>query len=295
MIDLDAARTFVHSHGRLVDRRQFEHAFDGAPPELVLAAVTAYRNPDGGFGALEPDLRTPASQPIPVRYALDILATLPQTDQRQTLALDGVAWLATVTNDDGGVPFVLPSATEQPAAVWMQPAPESSLLATAQLVAAALRLGLEHPWLAGAEQYCWAHLDAVTPSEAYTFKFVVDLLDATADRGRADSELERLAALVPASGCIVVSEGVDGEELDPLSIAPWPGHAGARLFPSQVLVEALNALEDGQGADGGWDFTWEKWNPVAAWEWRGAVTVEALRTLQAYGRVASPVPRPPDQ
>jgi hypothetical protein len=235
MINVDAARSFVHSHARLIDRRQFEHAFDGAPAELVLSAVSAYRNPDGGFGALEPDLRTPASQPIPVRYALDILATLPKTEQRQTLALDSVAWLATVSNDDGGVPFVLPSATEQPAAFWMQPAPESSLLATAQLTAAALRLGLDHPWLTAAAQYCWTHLEAVTPSEAYTFKFVVDFLDATPERGAADRELDRLAGLVPANGRIVVSEGVEGEVLDPLSIAPWPGHAGTQLFPSQVL------------------------------------------------------------
>jgi hypothetical protein len=291
MIDLDAARAFVHSHARLVDRRQFQYAFDDAPAELVLAAVSAYRNPDGGFGALEPDLRTPASQPIPVRYALDILATLPATDQRQTLARDSLAWLATVTNDDGGVPFVLPSAAEQAAAFWMQSSPESSLLATAQLAAAALRLGLDHPWLAAAAEYCWAHVGAVRPSDAYTFKFVVDFLDATPEGSRAGRELERLAGLVPATGRIVVTEGVEGEELDPLSIAPWPEHAGTRLFPAQLLDEALDALEAGQGADGGWDFTWEKWNPAAAWEWRGAVTVEALRTLQAYERVVSPRPR----
>lgn len=286
MIDLDAARAFVHSYARLVDRRRFQHACDGAPPELVLAAVSAYRNPDGGFGALEPDLRTPASQPIPLRYALDILACLPRTDRRQALAMGSMAWLATVTNDDGGLPFVLPSAAEQAAAFWMQPSPESSLLATAQVAAAALRLDLDHPWVGTAADYCWARLDVVTPSEAYPFKFAVDFLDATPERGRADRELERLAGLVPASGRIVVSEGVEGEQLDPLAIAPWPGHAGTRLFASDVLDEALDALEAAQGADGGWDFTWAKWNPAAAWEWRGAVTVEAVRTLQAYGRLA---------
>jgi hypothetical protein len=284
MTDLDAARTFVHSHGRLVDRRRFQHAVDGAPPELVLAALTAYRNPDGGIGALEPDLRTPSSQPIPVRYAFDVLATLPPSTEGRALAVGALDWLTTVTNDDGGVPFVLPAAAEQPAAPWMQPASESSLLATAQLVAGAYRLELEHPWLPGAAAYCWERIGDVTPGDAYTFTFVVDLLDVAPDRARAERELDRLAGLVPADGRIAVPGGTDGEELDPLAFAPWPGHAGSRLLDAALLEEAVDRLEAAQADDGGWDFSWAKWNPAVAWEWRGAVTVEALSTLRAYGR-----------
>jgi hypothetical protein len=285
MTDLDAARRFVHSHARLIDRRRFQHSYDGAPAELVLAALSAYRNPDGGIGALEPDLRTPASQPIPVGYALSILTALPPSDQGAALAMGALDWLATITNDDGGVPFVLPSAAEQAAAVWLQPSPESSLLGTVQLVAPALRLGLDHAWLDGATAFCWAHVPDVTPAEAYTFRYVVDFLDATPDRARADLEIDRLAQLVPADGRIVVSEGVDGEELDPLVLAPSPQHIGARLFSPSVLDRALDELESGQADDGGWDFTWAKWNPAAAWEWRGVVTVEALQTVQSYGRL----------
>lgn len=285
MTDLDAARAFVHGHARLVDRRRFQHAFDGAPVELVLAALTAYRNPDGGVGALEPDLRTPASQPIPVGYALAVLARLTPSEQGSALALGALDWLASITNEDGGVPFVLPSAAGQAAAFWLQPAPESSLLATTQLVAPALRLGLDHPWVAPAAEYCWSHLGEVTPADAYTFRYAIDFLDATPDRQRAEPEVAALARLVPPDGRIVVREGVAGEELDPLVIALWPGHAGARLFDPSVIDRALDQLESGQGTDGGWDFTWAKWNPAAAWEWRGVVTVEALQTLQAYGRL----------
>ncbi len=285
MIDLDAARAFVHGHARLIDRRRFQHAFDGAPAELVLAAVSAYRNPDGGIGALEPDLRTPASQPIPTRYALAILARLPPSEDRAALALGALDWLATVSNDDGGVPFILASAAEQPAAFWLQPSPKSSLLATAQLAAAVARLELDHPWLADAAAYCWAHLLGVLPSEAYTFKYVLDFLDATPERLRASEAIAHLATLMPSGGNIVVTEGIEGEQLDPLAIAPWPHHAGAGLFEPAILAQALDALEAGQGPDGGWDFTWAKWNPAAAWEWRGAVTIDALHTLQAYGRI----------
>jgi len=219
MIDVDAARTFMHSYARLLDRRRFQHAFDDAPAELVLAAVTAYRNPEGGFGALEPDLRAPSSQPIPTRYALDVLAELPPCDECRALALGALDWLATVTNADGSVPFVLPSGGDQPAAFWLQPSPESSLLATAQLAAAAHRLELDHPWLARATAYCWGHVRGISPAEAYTFRFSVDFLDAVPDRARADAEIDRLTQLMPADGRIVVTEGVEGEELDPLVIA----------------------------------------------------------------------------
>lgn len=285
MINLDAARTFVHSHARLIDRRRFQYAFDGAPAELVISALAAYRNPDGGFGALEPDLRTPASQPIPVRYAFDVLASLPPSQEAQALVGGSLDWLATVANDDGGVPFVLPSGAEQPAAPWMQPAPESSMLATVQLAAGALRLGVDHPWLARATDFCWTRIGEVTPDDAYTCMFAVDFLDATPDRERADRELDRLAALMPADGRLVVAGGADGEELDPLHFVSRPEHAGVRLLSPGRIESGLDALEAGQHEDGGWDFDWAKWNPAAAWEWRGAVTVEALRTLRAYGRL----------
>ncbi|SDT09411.1 hypothetical protein SAMN04488543_3016 [Friedmanniella luteola] len=286
MTDLDAARTFVHSHARLVDRRRFQHLVDGAPAELVLTALAAYRNPDGGIGGLDPDTRSPTSQPIPVRYALEVLALLPDSAPRRELALGTLDWLATVTGDDGGVPFLLTTAAGQPAAAWMQPSSESSLLATVQVAAAALRLRLEHPWLDGAQEFCWARVRGATPDrDAYAFKYAVDFLDATPDRGRAEEVLDAFRALVPADGRVVVGGGVEGEDLEPLTVAPWPDHAGARLYDTKTLDAALDALESGQAADGGWDFSWDHWNPAVVWETRGAVTLEALQTLRAYGRL----------
>ena len=52
------------SHARLLDRRRLELLLDGGEPTAVLAALEAYRNPDGGYGwGLEPDLRATESQP----------------------------------------------------------------------------------------------------------------------------------------------------------------------------------------------------------------------------------------
>jgi hypothetical protein len=285
MTDIDAARIFVHGHARLVDRRRFAHLVDGAPADLVLAAIGAYRNPDGGIGALDPDTRTPTSQPIPVSYALGMLAELPPSPERQSLALGALDWLTTVSNPDGGVPFLLPSATGYPAAFWMQPSAESSLLATVQLAAGGLRLGVDHPWLDPASRYCWERIETAAPDgDAYTFKYAVDFLDATPDHDRAEAVLAGLAGRVPADGRIRVAGGAEGEQLDPLAVAPRPDHAGARLFRAEVIAEALDFLAAGQREDGGWDFDWDHWNPAADWESRGVVTVGAVQTLLAYGR-----------
>src|SRR5918995_6381538 len=76
-IDLDAARTFIDTHARVLDRRRFESLTGEADEESVLAALLAYRNPDGGFGwALEPDLRTPTSQPVGAFHAFEILGEI---------------------------------------------------------------------------------------------------------------------------------------------------------------------------------------------------------------------------
>ena len=293
MTDLAAAGQFVAAHGRLLERRRFAHRFgdgrgdgagttDAAP---VLAALTAYRNADGGIGLLEPDLRTPASQPSPVLYALEILHEIGAPDA--PLATDALDWLQTVTNPDGGVPFVLASARGWPhAPFWVpQDDPPSSLLMTAGIAAAVHRLGLDHPWLAGASEYVWAALPDLTPSDPYAFRYAVGFLDAVPDRPRADAALDALTGLVPADGVLHVAAGTEGETLGALEVAPRPDHAGRRLFPAELIERELDELAAAQQDDGGWTFSWAAWNPAAAWEWRGVVTIDALKTLRADGRL----------
>ena len=62
--DVVAAARFLAGNARVLDRRRFERLFLGGEARPVRDAVAAFRNSDGGFGhALEPDGRTPASQP----------------------------------------------------------------------------------------------------------------------------------------------------------------------------------------------------------------------------------------
>ena len=286
MTNLPAAAQFIAAHARLIDRRRFAlFTGDGSAEELV-RALDAYRNDDGGFGQLEPDLRAPESEPSSVLTALEILHELEATDL--ALATGALDWLQTVTFADGGVPSALSAAKSWPLAPWFEPPdpPESSLLMTAAIAASAHHLGVGHSWLDRATEYCWARVpDALMDGGGYTVRFSVDFLDAAPDRTRAASVLDSLAPRMPADGLLPVPGGVEGEVLRPLDIAPRPDHAARALFADEVIESELDRLAAGQQDDGGWTFTWGAWNPSVAWEWRGAVTVEALRKLRAYGRL----------
>jgi len=92
-IDLGAAREFLFTHARVLERRLFAHRFaEGEPSEREAAAaveraVDAYRNADGGYGqALEPDCRTPHSQPEAMRWALQVLTDVGPLSARSTRA-----------------------------------------------------------------------------------------------------------------------------------------------------------------------------------------------------------------
>ncbi len=92
-IDRTAAETFIWSAARLVDRHRYAMLFAEGSADPVLAALSGYRNLDGGFGhALEPDLRCPGSQPAATLQALEILHEAGRLDSE--MARGAAAWIA---------------------------------------------------------------------------------------------------------------------------------------------------------------------------------------------------------
>ena len=61
----------------------------------------------------------------------------------------------------------------------------------------------------------------------------------------------------------------------------WP----ADLF-AEAQIGAADHLLRNQQPGGGWPITWEPPSEAATLEWRGVVTLQALRTLTSYGRVS---------
>jgi hypothetical protein len=281
-IDLNAAEQFVYADARLLDRHRLATLLHGAPNAPVLDALRAYRNFDGGFGhALEPDVRGPQSEPASTFHALEVLAGVDALDD--PVVADAGRWIASIAGPDGGVPFVLPGAEAFPRAPWMVPSAGGSFL-TFALAALLLDAEAELPWLEQGSEWCWSRLERPDELGAYWLKFALLFLDSVPDEARALAAVESLRPRID-DGFVPVPEGADGERLSPLALAPRPAARSRALFTDEQIEADLASLEKRQQDDGGWTFDWLAWSPGQAVEWRGAVTLQAIDTLRAHGRI----------
>jgi hypothetical protein len=73
--------------------------------------------------------------------------------------------------------------------------------------------------------------------------------------------------------------------VSPLQYAPAPDSRWIGLFEPSVIDAHLDALAAAQEDDGGWPIAWEPIGVAAERECRGVVTLGALRTLRAFGRL----------
>lgn len=287
-VDVARARDFVWRNARLLDRRRLE-VLDGTEDAAarLVAALRAYQNSDGGFGnALEPDLRTPLSQPQPAEYALRIL------DEADGFEPDLVQplcdWLVTVTTTDGGVPFVLPSASEHPHAPWWAAEGDgpADLNPTAAIAGLLLGRGVDHPWVEPATAFCWRAIEwGGQPTERHAFVAAFTFLEHVPDRERADRAVTRLGRRLVDEGHVTLDADAEGYVHRPIDFVPSPSAITRPLFDETSLQASLDRLTDAQLDDGGWPITWDPPSPAAALEWRGALTVTALRTLRTWDRL----------
>jgi hypothetical protein len=281
-VNVSSAERFMFATARLLDRHRLAVLLHGAPVAPVLAALRAYRNPDGGFGhALEPDVRSPESEPTAALHAMEVLSEIGAL--QDPMVADSAAWVATIADPDGGVPFVLPTAAAHPHAPWMVPSDGGSHL-TFAIAAALSRAGSGEPWLTRATAWCWAKLDRPDELSAYTVKFALNFLDAVPDHARATAAVERLRSRIDADGSMPVEGGTEDERLSPLTLSQRPDGRSRALFSTDQIDADLDRLEHQQQDDGGWTFDWLAWSPAQAAEWRGAVTLRGLTTLAAHGR-----------
>lgn len=298
MSSVDAAERFLWCNARLIDRLRFEHLFRGGDAGRVAAALLPYQNADGGFGgALEPDFRGPVSQPTTGESALRVLDEIGGIDDDHVVG-PLCDWLATVTTEEGGVPMVLASAAAYPRAPWWDPDPEprASLLPTGGIAGLLHRCRVAHPWLGPATEFCWRALDAVPDRVAagdwllqvtYDVRSALSFLDHVPDRPRAEAVAGDLGRLLVDAGAIALDPATEGEVAMPLDVAATPHTLARRWFDDATIESHLDALVEGQADDGGWPIPWAVWTPVTGPEWRGQQTVERLKTLRAYGRLAA--------
>ncbi|MEV6238241.1 hypothetical protein [Lentzea sp. NPDC051838] len=270
---IERARNFIWHNARTLEQRWFEHAFDGGSADGVVQAVLAYRNDDGGYGfALEPDHRGPTSQPLHALRALQVFGEVNAPEHAESI----LNWLE-ATCPGGSVPFGLSTSKDHPKAPWVQADDQGGLLLTAQIAAALKALGVTHPWLDRASDYCWQEIDALEKTHPYELRAAVMFLDETDDRKRAELAAEKIKHLY---------QDGNEENLAPHHYAAKPTSLARSWFTDDEFSKDLDELHDGQQEDGGWNFGFPAFTPVVNFEWRSIATIDALLTLKRYGRIS---------
>jgi hypothetical protein len=283
--DFDAATVFLAANARVLDRRRFQRMFVGGAAQPVRDGVAGYLNEDGGFGhALEPDCRAPGSQPLAVDLALRILDEADAWDE--DLVLGACDWLAAVAPGEGGAAFVEPTISGWPHAPWWVPGEghPASLIATGLIAGTLHARGVSHPWLDRATELMWANIGSLTEPSGYDMFGVLRFLQHVPDRDKAREVFGQVGPLIIDRKLVTLDPETPGEVHFPLDFAPEPDSLARGLFDDATIKAHLDHLAQAQRDDGGWTFNWLAWSPAAEREWRGFLTVDALRVLRANGR-----------
>jgi hypothetical protein len=296
-----AGDRFLLNEARLLERRLFAARFLGQPSELVVSALLGYQNPDGGFGhALEPDTRCPASLPIYAEVAFQALAASNAVGggavgrdaaarQMVLRACDFLASTAAKAAAGGGVPPAFDVIESFPrAAHWTEWTYEPGLNPTAGLAGLLYQLGVDHPWRDAGTTYCWHKLETDgLPGDGHTLSEVLVFLEHVPDQERAAAHAAGLAAHLPGVAMLNLDPDAAGYGLTPLDLAPEADSRWRSLFAPELIDAHLDRLQRSQQDDGGWPISWEPPSEAAVCEWRGMVTLKALRTLTSYGRLTA--------
>lgn len=301
------ARAFIYDHGRPLERLLFEHDFERAPVWPVLDSLAEYQNDDGGFGnGLEPDSLTPASGALATSVGLALMARVSAPASHPAVRATYQYLRATIDPASRVWRIVPAAAADAPHAPWWEQEGLEErfngyrLNPKADIVAQLYALGDPglRPWLdelaADVVTTVTEFLSAGAGNEQtgalemHDLIATVRLLDAEGLAPALKAELRTL--LAPVAVAAVRSAGA-GYGLKALAVAPRPDSELAQVLSEEVQAQ-LDELIIEQADDGAWWPAWSWGSQVhgapgarSRLAWAGVLTLEALRSLQAFERI----------
>jgi hypothetical protein len=156
----------------------------------------------------------------------------------------------------------------------------ASLIPTGLIAGTLHAREVSHPWLDRATEVMWTRLATVNSPGPYDMFGILHFLQHVPDRDRAGAVFERVGPLILSQNLVALDPEAPGEVHSPLDFAPEPDSLARSLFDEATIKAHLDHLAHGQREDGGWTFNWPAWSPAAEREWRGFLTVDALRVLR---------------
>jgi hypothetical protein len=296
------ARAFLQDRARRLERYAFEYQFEDAPAWPVVDQIARFQNPDGGFGhGLEPDAVTGASGALATSVALHRLAEV-NVPPSHPVVRAAVEYLERTFDPTTRVWRIVPEETEEAphAPWWNQDGLEERfhgfvLNPKADLVAQLYALGpaADEGWLDGLAEDVVREIEARAAAglDMHDLIGLVHLLDAPHVSPALRGRLRTLVTPVAEASVGRGPADWEGYGLRPLALAPRPDSALAGVLSEPVQAQ-LDHLIATQGDEGAW---WPAWSwgdeaDATAWAssreaWAGVLTLDALRQLEAYGRL----------
>jgi hypothetical protein len=273
---LTRAGDFFARHGREIDRARYRFHFAGGTQEELLDALGRYQNEDGGFGhALEPDITAPASNPFATEWAL-LACHHAGVPREHPLLARTVQYLEASQFEDGSWRFS-PEVYQHEMAPWFQGWEWPNLNPAGPIAGLLRELGLGSARLHRRVADLFAQLARPTDllgDEFYGVRpYALYALPAGEHTGQ---ELYRAGTL-----WWLIRQHIEGKLPDAphfFEYARTPQTYTALNLPGDILAAELDRLESEQDQDGGWP------SPYAE-HWRGAITVQSLLALRAFGRI----------
>jgi len=288
------AREFLLTRARKLETAAFRHEFEDGPAEAVARELEAFRNADGGFGrGLEPDLRCPESSALASTTAMQLLLRLEGEVAAGPVDRTMRYFRETYSDEEKGWNIIPAEAVRSPRAIWWEtgvfkehwgnpsaeiagyfnlfPREEDSGFAASLNEFAARRLAQAAAGKEMHEMLCYVRWARTLPSE---------LLDSV--RGSLDDFVRNCVVRDPTEGA--------GYGCTPLTLVDSPDSFYYKEYRDDLPAE-LERLIAEQGPDGAWSPNWawgryeDEWE-TARVEWQGALTLNALRTLRNFGRLA---------
>jgi hypothetical protein len=298
----EQALEFIDLHARPIDKALTRYRFGDGDVEAVRAALTLYRNADGGFGhGLEPDFLLPDSSVMATTVALHVLAEIGAS--ADDVLVEGAVRFMLSARDAGvdGWPPVPPAVNDWPHAPWWHydvdkpPTTDAVRLNPgADAVGHLMRwrsLVPDHVPVDSWLEQTVAQFRSAEPLEPHELLCVLRLVSVPGlNTVHRTTLLERAMDVAPA---MIETNAArwDGYCIKPLTAVPHPEAPLADTLADAVRRQLDYEIER-QGGDGSWRPHWSWYGHFAdAWQrvepqLCGMVTLETLSALKAWGRIS---------
>lgn len=293
------AKNFVMEQGRILDQRRFEFHFEDGSSDAVLDVLVPYQNDDGGFAhTLEPDIRSRFSSVLVTTLGFQIFREI-RAPASHILVQKGIQYFIATYDESRHVwPIIPPEVNDAPHAPWWNY--ESSAQTFGQFLVNPRAEILGYLYEFGNEvstqllktltAVVLEHLTSV--SDEMEMHDILCLVRLAETRGLPDNDKiwAKLAKLA-AHGVARNTEELTGYVLKPLWLVSSPASPLAYALKDEVEMN-LNFDIEQQGEDGSWspNFSWDDQYPeawqVAKKEWQSRLTVDTLKKLKDFGRIA---------